>query len=273
MPVRCPPASVGSPQVRVGMIILAVPDPCFLCEGPRRGDPAPGRPRTPGSGDRYRRIRDRCSGSSAYTRQRSRDRACPEERVQIEVSSVLCTINAHISLLFSCWQGSGTDGHQGSGTAGFLPCEREKNTGPSFEMELWRQHEEGGPLLRKPAGPSFRRAVHSLRSADGLHPWWQEGRSRGFAWFPFSLDLISRDHSRIRPVQMADRSCVRMCNNSIVPLRSHPRFPVEIPLHRYTTIPCRKAPRQHRFIPQLTPRPLHGYRTAGPVHRVVERVF
>jgi len=140
-------------------------------------------------------------------------------------------------------------------------------------MELWRQHEEGGPLLRKPAGPSFRRAVHSLRSADGLHPWWQEGRSRGFAWFPFSLDLISRDHSRIRPVQMADRSCVRICNNPNVPLRSHPRFPVEIPPHRYTTIPCGKAPPQDTFIPLLTLRPLHGYRTAGPVHRVVERVF
>ena len=130
MPVRRPPASAGSPLVRVGMIILAVPDPCFLCEGPRRGDPAPGRPRTPGSGDRYRRIRDRCSGSSVYTRQRSRDRACPEERVQIEVSALLCTKEAHISLLFSRWQGSGRDGHQGSGTARFFTLRERKEYWP-----------------------------------------------------------------------------------------------------------------------------------------------
>ena len=70
MPVRCSPASAGSPLVWVGVILLAVPDPGFLWEGPRRGDPAPGLPRIPGSGDRCHRIRDRCSVSSAYTRQR-----------------------------------------------------------------------------------------------------------------------------------------------------------------------------------------------------------
>ena len=150
MPVRCPPASAGSPLVWVGMIILAVPDPCFLCEGPRRGDPAPGRPRTPGSGDRYRRIRDRCSGSSAYTRQRGSMSSYPGPvqwvvrvypaagpgpgvsagRVQIEVSAVLCTKEGHISLIFSRWQGSGTDGHQGSGTARFFTLRERKEYWP-----------------------------------------------------------------------------------------------------------------------------------------------
>jgi hypothetical protein len=134
MPVRCPPASAGIPLVWVGVILLAVPDPGFLCECPRRGDSAPGRPRTPGSGDRCRRIRDRCSGSSAYTRQRGRDRACPQGECRSR-SPLSCAQRKGISRFFSA-AGRGPVGMvtRAPEQQGFLPCEREKNIGPSFEM-------------------------------------------------------------------------------------------------------------------------------------------
>ncbi|MFA5296406.1 MAG: hypothetical protein WC382_12945, partial [Methanoregulaceae archaeon] len=51
-------------------------------------------------------------------------------RVQIEVSAVLCTKEGHISLLFSRWQGSGTDGHQVSGTARFFTLGERKEYWP-----------------------------------------------------------------------------------------------------------------------------------------------
>jgi hypothetical protein len=90
------------------------------------------------------------SGSSAYTRQRGSMSSYPGPvqwvfrvypaagpgpgvsagRVQIEVSAVLCTKEGHISLLFSRWQGSGRDGHQGSGTARFFTLRERKEYWP-----------------------------------------------------------------------------------------------------------------------------------------------
>ena len=90
------------------------------------------------------------SGSSAYTRQRGSMSSYPGPvqwvfrvypaagpgpgvsagRVQIEVSAVLCTKEGHISLIFSRWQGSGTDGHQGSGTARFFTLRERKEYWP-----------------------------------------------------------------------------------------------------------------------------------------------
>jgi len=79
-------------------------------------------------------------------------------------------------------------------------------------MELWRQHEGGGPPLPETCRSLIGKVVHSLCSAERFASLVAGETLTSFAWSPFqfSLNLVSRDHSLIRPEQMADRSCVRL---------------------------------------------------------------